>query len=40
MFPIKYITIKSSARDQPLFYLFIGHLFNLVVSMVYEEEGT
>jgi hypothetical protein len=37
MFSIKYITTRSSARDRPLFYLFIGHL---LVSMVYEEEGT
>jgi hypothetical protein len=31
MFSIKYITTKSSARDQPFLYLFISYLTNLIL---------
>jgi hypothetical protein len=30
-FSIKCITTKSSTRDQPFLYLFIGHFTNLVL---------
>jgi hypothetical protein len=38
MFSIKYITTKSSPRDQSFLYLFISFLTNLILLFEYEGE--